>query len=176
MPTDVGFVRDSGPIAYFLTWTTHGSWLPGDARGWTKRTGTFCLPNEPLLIAASRTMTTSPVTLSMAQRRAVHHAIHVTCGHREWTLHACQCRTQHVHVVVSARNISPKLILAQLKAWTTRRLMAISCTRSAHRRLWTRGGSARLIYGESALARVIEYVAEAQDRPRVPRCSQADRP
>jgi hypothetical protein len=22
------------PIAYFLTWTTYGTWLPGDERGW----------------------------------------------------------------------------------------------------------------------------------------------
>ena len=22
------------PLAYFLTWTTYGTWLPGDERGW----------------------------------------------------------------------------------------------------------------------------------------------
>jgi hypothetical protein len=22
--------------AYFITWTTYGTWLPGDARGWVK--------------------------------------------------------------------------------------------------------------------------------------------
>ena len=24
------------PLAFFLTWSTYGSWLPGDARGWTE--------------------------------------------------------------------------------------------------------------------------------------------
>ncbi len=24
------------PIAFFLTWSTYGTWLPGDKRGWTK--------------------------------------------------------------------------------------------------------------------------------------------
>ncbi|MCA9109357.1 MAG: hypothetical protein KDA52_05390 [Planctomycetaceae bacterium] len=24
----------SEPLAFFLTWTTYGTWLPGDERGW----------------------------------------------------------------------------------------------------------------------------------------------
>jgi hypothetical protein len=24
------------PIAYHLTWTTYGTWLPGDSRGWVQ--------------------------------------------------------------------------------------------------------------------------------------------
>ena len=27
----------SDVLAYFLTWTTYGTWLPGDARGWVNR-------------------------------------------------------------------------------------------------------------------------------------------
>ena len=25
------------PLAYYLTWTTYGTWLPGDERGWVWR-------------------------------------------------------------------------------------------------------------------------------------------
>ena len=25
------------PIAYHIIWTTYGTWLPGDARGWVKK-------------------------------------------------------------------------------------------------------------------------------------------
>ena len=25
------------PIAYFITWTTYGTWLPGEERGWRRR-------------------------------------------------------------------------------------------------------------------------------------------
>ena len=25
------------PLAWFITWTTYGTWLPGDDRGWTER-------------------------------------------------------------------------------------------------------------------------------------------
>ena len=24
------------PLAFFLTWTTYGTWLPGDERGWSR--------------------------------------------------------------------------------------------------------------------------------------------
>ena len=26
-------------LAYFLTWTTYGSWLPGDERNWVDKRG-----------------------------------------------------------------------------------------------------------------------------------------
>ena len=25
------------PIAYFITWTSYGTWLPGDERGWWRK-------------------------------------------------------------------------------------------------------------------------------------------
>ena len=27
------------PLAYFLTWPTYGTWLPGDERGWVEYQG-----------------------------------------------------------------------------------------------------------------------------------------
>ena len=32
------------PIAYFLTWTTYGSWLPGDQRGWVQYRAEYSFP------------------------------------------------------------------------------------------------------------------------------------
>ena len=36
------------PLAYFLTWTTYGTWLPGDERGWVKRKRGFQAPDMSL--------------------------------------------------------------------------------------------------------------------------------
>ena len=33
------------PLAYLLTWTTYGTWLPGDDRGWTEKPGQFREPD-----------------------------------------------------------------------------------------------------------------------------------
>jgi REP element-mobilizing transposase RayT len=163
MPADIGRVRDSGPIAYFLTWTTHGSWLPGDPRGWVKRGGDFRPADQILHTAVVRTMTNPPLALSPAQRGYVRHAIVMTCRQRGWVIHACQCRIQHVHVVVTATHTQPELVLRQLKVWSTR---ALATTGLSHRRCWSRGGSARLIFDEYGLQRVVEYVVDGQDRPR----------
>src|SRR5437868_1076725 len=36
------------PIAFLFTWTTYGTWLPGDARGWVEYQQGFQLP-DPIL-------------------------------------------------------------------------------------------------------------------------------
>ena len=32
------------PLAYFLTWPTYGTWLPGDERGWVEYRHGWQLP------------------------------------------------------------------------------------------------------------------------------------
>ena len=163
MRADIRGIRDTGPIAYFLTWTTHGSWLPGDPRGWVKRGGDFRPANPILHTAVVQTMNDQPLELSPTQRGVAHDAIDMTCRHRGWVIHACQCRIQHVHVVVTATLTRPEIVLQQLKAWSSR---ALATTGLSHRRCWSRGGSARLIFDECGLQRVVEYVVDGQDRPR----------
>ena len=59
------------PITYFITWTTYGTWLPGDARGWRKTKKGDQSP-QPLLEAWCRNqMTDSPVLLNETQRAKV---------------------------------------------------------------------------------------------------------
>jgi len=47
-------------------------------------------------------MTAQACRLSAAQRRLVEETIVAHCTLRRWVLHAVSCRTNHVHVVVSA--------------------------------------------------------------------------
>jgi hypothetical protein len=35
----------SDPLAYFLTWVTYGTWLPGDDRGWVEYRHGWQLPD-----------------------------------------------------------------------------------------------------------------------------------
>ena len=44
------------PLAYFLTWPTYGTWLPGDERGWTAYHGGWRLPDPPRKLAARARM------------------------------------------------------------------------------------------------------------------------
>ena len=155
------------PIAYFLTWATYGTWLPGDPRGWVAYQRGWALP-EPVLELESRArMTEDACILSPAERAAVESQIAETCRVRGWTLHAVNCRTNHVHVVLSAPETKPKKIRSDLKAWTTRCLKE-QCNPNREN-WWAERGSIRFVFDEDSLERTILYVQEAQDRKHLDR-------
>src|SRR5688500_14303497 len=90
-------------LAYHLTWTTYGTWLPGDQRGWVERGVPVIRDADPDREQAARErMAEAPVILTEAQRQIVEQTIRDHCRIRGWTLHALNVRTNHVHVVVTA--------------------------------------------------------------------------
>ena len=155
-------------LGFFITWTTYGTWLPGDARGWTNwHRGQRS--HEPRLADWSRQkLLESPITLRDDQRLAVTDAITECCRRRNWTLRAVNCRSNHCHVVVTAVGYDGETVRDQLKAWSTRRLrdkeresgVPESCLR---RHWWTRKGGIRKLYSIEALEAAIHYTNEAQD-------------
>jgi REP element-mobilizing transposase RayT len=151
----------SDPVAYFLTWTTYGSWLPGDERGWIDSGKGFQLPNPKLLDYSSGMMTEDVCYLSNAERQLVEAQIAETCRFRGWTLHAVNCRSNHVHAVITALNVTAKKVHDDLKAWCTRRLKKSNPERL---KWWTEGGSQQLLFTDQSLQDIIFYVMEAQDR------------
>ena len=158
-----GTIYRPEPLAFFLTWTTYGSWMPGDARGWADNRGVIRAPNARLARVATGVMRGPSVVLTFAQRDIVERAIHEHCDFRGWTLHAATCRTTHVHAVVSAAERTPDGVLGSMKARCSRQL---SHRAKGPRTWWTRGGSMRHVYDMRALENVVTYVVECQDKPR----------
>jgi len=150
------------PLAYFLTWTTYGTWLPGDDRGW-HRTGAAEVqpPNRFMVQMARSRMKEKEFALSPEHRRLVERTIRRHCEIRRWALHAVNARTTHIHVVVTAAEYRPETVRDQLKAWYTRALKEAGAARS---RFWTEGGRCDWVNDETDLERVVIYVLEAQDR------------
>jgi REP element-mobilizing transposase RayT len=164
------------PIAYFLTWTTYGSWLPGDQRGWVQYRRGIQLPNPVHEKNAAGRMTESCCFLDHEERSLVEDTIRDHCRIRRWTLYAVNCRSNHVHVVVAA-DCHPNLVREQFKAWCTRRLKELAKTRRTRsgasppfeqirQNWWAERGSGCDINDEDGLEAVVFYVREAQDRPR----------
>ena len=169
MRPDPGSIVRPDPIAFFLTWTTYGSWLPGDPRGWTDSRGRQRAPEDRLRGSVARRLQASGITLSNPERRSVEGSIAAVCRLRGWCLHAVNCRTQHVHAVVTVPNLAPAQVMQQLKAWASRALDAPQAEdreRPRQQRRWTRGGSMRLIRAETDLDAVVKYVRECQDSSR----------
>ena len=163
MPNAASAIFQPDPLAFFLTWTTYGSWMPGDARGWADDRGAIREPNARLARVAAGLMRGTSVVLTCAQRDTVERVIHEHCDFRGWTLHAATCRTTHVHVVVTAAERTPDEVLGSLKARCSRQL---SHRAKGPRTWWTRGGSRRRIYDTRSLENVVMYVVECQDKPR----------
>ena len=67
------------PLAFFLTWTTYGTWLPGDERGWVWKGKGFQLPEPDKERAARERMTEPPCTLDDQQRHVVEETITEHC-------------------------------------------------------------------------------------------------
>jgi hypothetical protein len=109
------------PLAYFLTWPTYGTWLPGDERGWVQYHRGPQLPDPVKKLESSARMSEGACRLTDPERRLVEETISVHCRVRRWTLHAVNCRSNHVHVVLTAGE-HPDTVRDQLKAWCTRRL------------------------------------------------------
>src|SRR5262249_48989486 len=147
MRTAAADTPQADPLAYFLTWTTYGTWLPGDERGWVEKPGRFRPPDPQAEAAAAALLTEEPCVLSPEQRRLVEETIPKPSASRGCHWHAVTCRTNHVHVVVTA-GAAPDVVRDQFKAWCTRRLKeqqraAAGPDRPVRLRWWTEGGSAR---------------------------------
>ena len=158
------------PLAYFITWVTYGTWLPGDERGWVEYRHGWQLPRPFLELECRARMTEDACRLDLEQRREAEEQIAETCGIRGWTLHAVNCRTNHVHVVVTAEQ-HPKLVRGQLKAWCTRRLKRIEQSRAVNpdgmrENWWAERGSDRYVNDMESLDGAIHYVRDGQDRRR----------
>ncbi len=148
------------PLAYFISWTTKGSWLHGDSRGWVERGKPGIKTADPERRRRElRTMEADPVFLEPRQRTIAAETIRSHCDVRRWRLHALNVRSNHVHVVVTAAGVAPETVMEQFKAWSSRRLNELAGERI---KWWTPHGSTRWINDERSLAAAIDYVLNRQ--------------
>jgi len=108
--------------------------------------------------------------LDHEQREVVERQVAETCKFRGWDLHAVNCRSNHLHVVVSA-SPAPQIVRNQLKAWCTRRLKELETSRvsseaAIRENWWAERGSQRFINDEDTLEAAILYVRDGQDKRR----------
>ena len=174
------------PLAYFLTWPTYGTWLPGDEREWVEYRHGWQLPDPARKREAQARMTEDGCLLDQDQRRLVESTIADHCRVRGWTLYTVNCRSNHVHVIVAADR-DPKEIREQFKAWCTRRLKALQQERlhplsasnasatAIREKWWVERGSVRYVNDEEGLEAVIPYVGEAQDHADEPQPDPQER-
>ncbi|MGY8769737.1 MAG: hypothetical protein ACKVH8_15065 [Pirellulales bacterium] len=150
------------PIAYFLTWPTYGTWLPGDIRGWIEYRHGWLLPNTTRLQYSEAKLKDDACILNDKERRIVEGQVAETCRFRDWILYGVSCRSNHMHLVIGAENTRPEKIRVDIKSWCTRRMNELSDRNRGN--WWAERGSQRYIFDEDCLGTVIQYVTDAQER------------
>jgi REP element-mobilizing transposase RayT len=157
---------------WFLTWTTYGTWLPGDRRGFVGSLenesgeilehnvpGTPLAPPTPRLNrAAKRRLKADPIVLQVAQADLLLDQFLETAKFRRWLLVALGILRTHLHAVVGVPgDPDPDKILGDFKAYGTRCLDARwGCPPS--RKWWTRGGSKRKLPDYRSVEAAVVYI------------------
>jgi REP element-mobilizing transposase RayT len=156
------------PLAYFITFRTHGTWLHGDQRGSVDRHGrnaygTDLIDLDPVFsVKMDRNMDSEPFALDGPQRAKVESAIFAVCALRGYILIAINVRTNHVHVVVSA-NALPKTVMSAFKANATRELREAGLITS-DQAVWSRGGSTRYLWKPRSVEAAVDYTLYGQGK------------
>jgi REP element-mobilizing transposase RayT len=166
------FNEDHIPVAYLITFRCYGTWLHGDERGSVDRDHNiyatpFVSRDEKREEEERLRLKQAPVELGGRRREAVNKAIREVCEHRGWLLRAINVRTNHIHVVVSARCKSTK-VLNDFKAYATRGMRKAGVWES-DRSPWAEHGSRRNLWTPRQVDRACDYVVNHQGDDLIPK-------
>ena len=140
-------------LAYFLTWTTYGTWLQGDEHGWVKD-GAVLAPNAKLKKYNQALMKNEEFRLTSQVKQVVKNAIIEEARFRNHHIHALAVCSNHVHLVL-ARTTEPIGSLVRNYKWAT--WSAIRKT-GITGKVWTKGYDKRFCFDERSLKARIAYV------------------
>lgn len=142
-------------FGYMVTWTTYGSWLQGDKRGYVRK-GEVLSGNDELERANKRLLRGGAVRLDKKEREAIRRAILAEAERIGERILAISVGSKHVHVVIAAGGKAISKVVSQLKCaayYETQKC-------GVDQRMWTRGYDKRLCLDEESLMARVRYVGK----------------
>jgi REP element-mobilizing transposase RayT len=140
-------------LGYLITWTTYGTWLQGDKRGYVK--DGEILPRDDKLSEANKSNQKGDVIrLSTQQKKIVHNAIvkeSATIGQQILALAVC---SNHVHLVL---NYIPKPVADIVAYYKKAGRLALKAS-GIEGKVWTKGYNKKFCFDQATLERRITYV------------------
>ena len=140
-------------LGYMITWTTYGSWLQGDSRGFVKN-GKILSSNLLLADSNKRNLSKEPVKISKNNQSIVADSICEKAKQLNQKIYALSVSSNHVHIVAEyiAEPIGRVVAAYKSAAQVALRRAGISG------RIWTRGFDKRFCFDEQTLRNRIDYV------------------
>ena len=140
-------------VGYMVTWTTYGSWLPGDERGYVEN-GQI-LPGDTQILKRNMNRQKCPTVRLNAQEKEIVQRVILAeaekIGHEIQALVVC---ANHVHLLALPHSVSIEDTVARYKSLTTRTLW--QCGRKG--RIWTKGYDKRFCFTEEEIVRRKQYI------------------
>jgi REP element-mobilizing transposase RayT len=132
-------------VGYMVTWTTYGTWLPGDKRGYVKRAKV--LPANPKINWSSRSLQKSTtLTLNSQQKTVIRKAILQEAERIGYKIEALAVCTNHIHLVARPCDESIESIVSRYKNVA----MFAIYEKKPIIRIWTRGFDKRFCFHEKS--------------------------
>jgi REP element-mobilizing transposase RayT len=136
-----------------VTWTTYGTWLQGDERGYVRK-GKILGRNPGLEQRNKENQTGNTIKLTNKQQHIVRKAIMEEARKLGQKVHSITVCTNHVHMVVSYFSDG---IEKSVKHYKNASLVALRKDGFVGR-VWTRGYDKRYCFDEKSLKNRIEYI------------------
>ncbi|MGC8542077.1 MAG: transposase [Phycisphaerae bacterium] len=162
----------TAPFALFLTWTTYGTWLPGDKRGYVSNTlkpdGRYETKNNRVstpydaesvatYAAAQAAQKYDAVWLTAAQAQVAAQALCAAAQDRDWQIVRAAIMSNHVHVLTTGCPNDAAMVLRIYKGVSSAK---ISAAHGKAVRWWTHGGSQRYLNDAAGIAAVERYIRD----------------
>ncbi len=150
-------------LAYFITFRTYGTWLPGEQKGHVHRLQNhyqtpYAHCTIQLLPLVQSRLITEPYFINDLDSKTILNTIINTCKIHHWDLHAVHVRSNHVHLLVTS-TLMPEVILTKLKSACTKELNAHNKKKISR---WARHGSTKYLFTEKAFYHTLNYVLNEQ--------------
>jgi REP element-mobilizing transposase RayT len=140
-------------LGYHITWTTYGTWLQGDERGYVKD-GKILLGNEALLRTNEKLQVQDVIKLSKPQQEIVRQAITKQAELLKQQVYALAVKSNHIHLVAEYIPQPIAKIVAYYKNAARLALKSAGC----NGKVWTAGYDKRFCFDKESLKRRIRYV------------------
>jgi len=140
-------------IGYMLTWTTYGTWLQGELKGFVKN-GKARGDNVALRKSNIRNLKGTVVKLRRKEKAIVREAVMEAAKGFKQRIRAIAVHSNHVHIVCEYVEVPIGVLVGHYKSAGRKALKKSGF----EGRVWTRGYDKRYCFDEKALQDRMDYV------------------